>query len=261
MFQFFKKFSKTLYQVVVSDRYAVIQICLVNNIFVFDKKEKKFLHFKSNTDVDVLTANEVFFRSEYSFKSMKLNDNIMRRYQLFVNQGKPPLIIDCGANIGLSSVYFCHAFPFSKIIALEPDRKNFEICLKNSEQYENIFVKRAGINYAVGKGKIKNPTAINNEYIIEIGEEGDVELTNIEVLAKEHLNHPLFIVKVDIEGSESELFSGNTAWIDRCDIIMIELHDWLFPRQGKSKSFLQEISKRDRDFVIRGENVFSIRRW
>lgn len=40
--------------------------------------------------------------------------------------------------------------------------------------------------------------------------------------------------------------------------MIIELHDWLFPRSGSSANFLRVIAAMDRDFLIGGENIFSI---
>ena len=67
-----------------------------------------------------------------------------------------------------------------------------------------------------------------------------------------------FIIKIDIEGFESELFSQNTEWIDRFPVLIIELHDWVRPKEKTSLTFLNAISKLDRDFVYVKENIFSI---
>jgi FkbM family methyltransferase len=40
-------------------------------------------------------------------------------------------IVDAGANIGLTSLYFAQAFPECRILALEPDPDNFEILVQN----------------------------------------------------------------------------------------------------------------------------------
>jgi FkbM family methyltransferase len=50
----------------------------------------------------------------------------------------PEFIIDAGANIGLASVYFASRFPNARILAIEPERKNFEILVKNVERYPNV---------------------------------------------------------------------------------------------------------------------------
>ena len=68
-----------------------------------------------------------------------------------------------------------------------------------------------------------------------------------------------FIVKIDIEGGEENLFSMNTDWIKKIPMVIIELHDWLLPKQRTSTNFLKTVSELDRDFNIKGENIFSIK--
>ena len=62
-----------------------------------------------------------------------------------------------------------------------------------------------------------------------------------------------------IEGSELELFSENTNWIDQSDLLYVELHDWMLPGEQSSKTFLSKISSLNRDFLLSGENVVSIK--
>lgn len=66
------------------------------------------------------------------------------------------------------------------------------------------------------------------------------------------------MVKIDIEGGESDLFSANTEWVAKTPLIIIELHDWLLTGTANSRTFLQCIAGHNRDFVHIGENVFSI---
>ena len=67
-----------------------------------------------------------------------------------------------------------------------------------------------------------------------------------------------FIIKIDIKGFENNLFKPNIQWIERFPVLVIELHDWLFPKPDRSQTFLKAISGRDLDFVYYVENVFSI---
>lgn len=67
-----------------------------------------------------------------------------------------------------------------------------------------------------------------------------------------------FLAKIDIEGFEEELFSSNLDWVDHFPILIIELHDWLMPRQSKARNFLRAVQARERDFVILGESICSI---
>ena len=57
---------------------------------------------------------------------------------------------------------------------------------------------------------------------------------------------------------QKELFKNNLEWISKFPIIILELHDWMMPKQANSTNFLKAISDHDRDFVFMGENVFSI---
>ena len=40
-------------------------------------------------------------------------------------------------------------------------------------------------------------------------------------------------------------------------LIIIKLHDWLFPGEGNSQNFLRTLASHDFDFLHRGENVFA----
>jgi hypothetical protein len=56
-----------------------------------------------------------------------------------------------------------------------------------------------------------------------------------------------FIVKIDIEGAEADVFAQNTDWLKRTPIVMIELHDWLFPKKQTAAGFLRCIADEPRD--------------
>jgi|HubBroStandDraft_6_1064221.scaffolds.fasta_scaffold399672_1 threonine dehydrogenase-like Zn-dependent dehydrogenase len=60
---------------------------------------------------------------------------VTREYELTVELDSPAFIIDGGANIGMASLFFLNKYPASKIVAVEPDPANFEICRMNLETY------------------------------------------------------------------------------------------------------------------------------
>jgi hypothetical protein len=57
---------------------------------------------------------------------------------------KPKLIVDAGANVGYSSLWFSRKYPKSKIIAIEPEDSNYEVLIKNTDSNDNIFPVKAG---------------------------------------------------------------------------------------------------------------------
>ena len=95
--------------------------------------------------------------------------------------------------------------------------------------------------------------------VIVLGISVSFWLNNWSESVKENNIENIDFVKIDIEGFENELFSKNTEWIDNFPIIIIELHDWMLPKTCKSSNFLSSISKKNRDFLYSGENIFSIK--
>src|SRR5262249_49323663 len=63
------------------------------------------------------------------------------------------------------------------------------------------------------------------------------------------------LLKLDIEGSELELFSRNTdEWLDRIQMIAIELHDRFRP--GCAHAFYSALVPREFIQELSGENIF-----
>ena len=58
---------------------------------------------------------------------------------------EPKTIIDCCANIGLTSIYFANKFPNEQIISIEPEKNNYSLLKENSSGYKNIKIIRSGI--------------------------------------------------------------------------------------------------------------------
>ena len=226
-----------------------------------DRKSDIFLRSVTS---DWFTFDQIFIHEDYNLKALKRYPEFEALYVKYSAEGVP-LILDLGANIGLSSVYFHHIWPSSKIVAVEPSEDNFRILRKNFGNNEQFEAMLAGIDSKTSKLTLSDPSVEKNAFTtktLEEGAEGGISgVTVPDILAR----HPRssgyspFIVKIDIEGFESELFSGNTDWINEFPVLIIELHDWLFPGQRTSANFLKTISQMDRDFIYLGENVFSIR--
>ena len=164
---------------------------------------------------DIDTFLEIFFAEEYA---MDINIS-------------PALIIDGGANIGLSSVYFSNKYPEARILAVEPDLSNFEILKLNTSHYLNIMPIRAGIWHQRGRLKIANPTADSWGFQVEQteSEESSFEATTINDLLALANSNSIDILKLDIEGAEKEVLSYNKDWLARVKVLAIEVHDYIKP--------------------------------
>jgi hypothetical protein len=78
--------------------------------------------------------------------------------------------------------------------------------------------------------------------------------TILEILRRDEANR-LFLVKIDIEGAEAEVFQESTEWLELATMLIIELHDWLMPGQGTSRNFFKRVAENKFDVVLRGENL------
>ena len=92
-------------------------------------KTLKYPFFIRGNSSDRLVASQVFYTKDYDIST----------------NFKPKVIIDCGANIGLASLYFKSKYPESTVIAIEPEINNFNLLVKNMANYSNFTAVNKGI--------------------------------------------------------------------------------------------------------------------
>ncbi len=146
-----------------------------------------------------------------------------QEYAPIIDEGAR-VIVDCGANIGLTSAYFLSRLPEARVIAIEPFPANAELCRLNLAPY--------GVRAKVIEAAIWNSTTTlvlehtESEWGVRVrpaapGETGTIQAIDIESLGLPHID----ILKIDIEGSEENLFSeSEQAWLPSISNIAIELH-------------------------------------
>jgi FkbM family methyltransferase len=227
----------------------------------FNNTRRDF-HFRLNSS-DQAVITQIFSNRDYDFGRLRRGYELGEYYQAVLASDRTPLIIDGGANIGASSVFFAGAFPKARVIAIEPEGSNFEFLAKNAQGLSIECVQGA---LASHPGSIDLIDPGEGHWGIRTAAVGGGKRINQsvssvminELYAQRRPTCVPFIVKIDIEGGEHELFAGNTEWIALTPLIIIELHDWLLLRQANSRRFLRCIADHDRDFVYMGENIFSI---
>ena len=153
--------------------------------------------------------------------------------------------------------------PGARIVAIEPDQENFQLLCRNVEGL-GVETINAAVSSTAGRARVvdpgRGPWAYRTQPVADDDTAtGAVPRITINDIFQAHTaaTYP-FIVKIDIEGAEADLFSGNTEWVARSPLIIVELHDWLLPKAKTSRPFLQCISQLDRDFIYHGEDVYSI---
>jgi len=230
------------------------------NQLILDRNTRKSFALTIRNPDDWETLQQIYIRADYDLSKLTRSKAIDDYYHALVSKDFIPLILDCGANIGLAARYFSQMYPEARIIAIEPDAGNIEQARLNNNS-SNVSFVQAAIASSNTRGKLITAGLGNNAFRVSEDREGTVLMISINSLLDDFQTKKEiapFIVKIDIEGYERELFSRNTEWIDKFPVLIIELHDRLFPGQANSRSFLSAISALDRDFVYYGEDIFSI---
>jgi FkbM family methyltransferase len=167
----------------------------------------------------------------------------------------PRVIVDAGANVGLSSIFYANRYPEARIICVEPEPSNAMMLRKNMAYYPNSVVVESAL------WKANEPISVVDPGLGEWGFRTVSGLSNVRAITVDRLMHQcrvdyIDLLKVDIEGAEVELFADPSCWIGRVGAIVIEPHDRF--RVGCSRSLYLAT----RDFQVerrRGETVFLAR--
>lgn len=228
--------------------------------FLFSVKTRKLILLRIETYYDWATVIEIFGRREYDTFRFAAHPEITESLRNLSN-GATPLVLDLGANIGVASNYFTQCFPEATIVAVEPSSKNVNLLKINTAKTPRVRVVHGAVGSSSGKVALFDNGAGNNAFRT-FGDESEItETVNCFSVGDLLANNPdsvPFLVKIDIEGAEKYLFSGNTEWIDAFKVIVVETHDWMLPGQAISSHLLAALGGRDRDLVFQGENLFSI---
>ncbi len=163
-------------------------------------------------------------------------------YQIFIEKEvdfelieTPKLIIDCGANIGLSTLFFLKKYPNAKIFSIEPEKSNYDLLKKNTEVYQNIVQINAAIwnenkrLIIVDDGEGHASFKVKEIQLNQINNDQVDAFTLTTLLEKFNITH-IDLLKIDIEGSEFELFNDNQFdWGTCVDHLAVEIHESIKP--------------------------------
>jgi FkbM family methyltransferase len=164
---------------------------------------------------DVRTVHQVLFDREYEPPVAVL----------------PSVIVDAGANIGAASVFFANRYPMAQIFAIEPEKSNFAMLVKNAAPYKTItpiFGALWGSTTSIAVRGVRE----FEHWGARVSEESSIDsvpaLTVSELMKRFDLDL-IDILKLDIEGAEIEVFETSEPWIGRVGMLAVETHDRFRP--------------------------------
>ncbi len=195
----------------------------------------------------------------WQFKEIFVNE-IYR----FESENNSPVIFDCGANIGISCLYFKRLYPDARIKAFEADPIIANILKQNLIKNgisdvevinKAVWIDDKGIEFGrdgADGGSIK---ASSNKIKI-----GTIRLK--ELLDKEER---VDFLKIDIEGAEYEVLIDCSESLGNVKNVFIEYHSWNNSPQRLSeilkvletnnfRYYIEDINKRKHPFINRNQD-------
>ena len=211
-----------------------------------NREDLRFPFRLRNHTSDVPTFKQVFIEREYDF----------------LVETPPKVIVDAGANIGLASIYFANKYPQARIIAIEPEQSNFQLLKSNAAPYGTIIPLQAALWNHNGEINLIDPGLGHWAFMTEDENASEklpgkvrhkVMAITVDKILDDYAVDRIDILKIDIEGAEKEVFCDTSAWIEKVDALIIELHERMKP--GCNRSFYNGSNGFDREWR-QGENVY-----
>jgi FkbM family methyltransferase len=202
-----------------------------------------YLDFKNRKSKSVyhttLFGNNVKVFNHYFWYYHSIDEIFVEEVYKTKFQSDKPVIIDCGANIGLSIIYFKRHYPDAEIIAFEPDKKLFQLLTYNVA------------SFGFDQVKLSNKGLWNNDTTIYFSAEGELggsisdenendnrsNLEKIDVVSLiPFLNRKIDFLKIDIEGAEYIVLKDIQHHLSMVAQMFVEFHG-----EGDKPQILHEL--------------------
>ena len=211
--------------------------------------KKLLLSIRGKSSSDVQVIDQVFASDEY----LPLIEEISKRG--YAN--KIHFIVDAGANVGYTTVYLKAYFPDADVIAIEPDSGNVLQANKNFtlNNFNNIKVLQGGIWSKDTWLELRKDHKDEKEwsyYVVECRQPSGLRGFSIESVLSESGCPGIDLLKIDIEGSEKELFKDDGILdpvLHKTTFLAIEIHD----ETGIRPRIYESLTRNGFEWFNRGE--------
>lgn len=208
--------------------------------FIYSSIKVKFFAKKENS------SYKIFGMKFNYFNRASLTNSIFELFgtniYYFDSVNDKPIIIDIGANVGDTILYFKWLYPKSIIYAFEPNPAAYDLLKKNvkSNNFQDIFY----YNYALGKQKgnlelyddnsnVYNFSTFDKEFLTKtlsrLRPGGKVKsvTVSVEKISENYEIQKLSnidMVKIDIEGAEQGVLEDLKPFYKKIDKLILEYH-------------------------------------
>lgn len=190
---------------------------------------EKWLKIQDDTTLKRIDINGLSFYYKARFSMFHTYPDIfVREIYKFRQQSQMPVVIDCGANIGLSVLYFARYYPHAKIIAYEPDEQNIAILKKNIEENfphnENIELRQNAVWIEDTDISFFANGTESSSIVTDLGNAKSVTVKAVRLKSVLQQFTAVDFLKIDIEGAEYEVVKDSASELSRVNNMFLEYH-------------------------------------
>ncbi|MCE6992730.1 FkbM family methyltransferase [Dyadobacter sp. CY323] len=147
-------------------------------------------------------------------------------FYYFETTNNQPIILDCGANVGMSILYFKKLYPNAKITAFEAEPEIASILHRNLK--ENGISDVTIIDKAVWtdeNGIWFGSESADSSSIYSTSEKKKIDSIRLKdyLLKEEHID----FLKIDIEGAENEVLTDCRYTLGHVQNLFVEFHSYI----------------------------------
>lgn len=169
----------------------------------------------NNNSINATDALAAFWQ----FKEIFIDESYF-----FISDKSSPIIIDCGANIGLSTLYFKNIYPNAIIYAFEPNSKIFNILIKNLANYKDITLSSSAC--WTSDGELDFYIGPDDGSSITKASESIIKVKSLSLNNFLNSFNSIDFLKMDIEGAEKIVFPSIEKNLHKISNLFIEYHCW-----------------------------------
>ena len=168
----------------------------------------------------------------------------------FKCESKTPVILDCGANMGTSVLYFKWLFKEAKVYAFEPDKRIFETLKHNvsNNKLNDVHLANKAV-WIDDQDMFFNSNTAQSGKLIQDESSIKVECVRLKKFIQD-FKHIDFL-KLDIEGAELPVLQDISNELHRVKHLFIEYHSMINEPQ-KLSQLLQILEKEKFRYFIGG---------
>lgn len=141
-----------------------------------------------------------------------------------------PRIIDCGANLGLATLYWKKKYPSAEVLAVEADPEVFAYLRKNVARASVAGVTLTNRAVWHERGVLRfRPDGADGGFLDGRSDEVGAGLIEVEAVPLSELvgDRPVDLLKLDVEGAETDILVNQEAALSRVRRIFVEHHSLL----------------------------------